>query len=76
MRLLRIPTFRAGVIGATFFRIGVGAVPFLLPLMLQLSFGLSPFQSGDDHICLLGGRAGHEGDRRADHQAASGSATC
>ncbi len=46
LRLLRIPTFRAGVIGATFFRIGVGAMPFLLPLMLQLSFGLSPFQSG------------------------------
>ena len=44
--LLRIPTFRASVIGATFFRIGVGAIPFLLPLMLQLSFGLTPFQSG------------------------------
>jgi EmrB/QacA subfamily drug resistance transporter len=46
LRLLRIPTFRAGVIGASFFRIGIGAMPFLLPLMLQLSFGLSPFQSG------------------------------
>ncbi len=46
LTLLRIPTFRASVIGATFFRIGVGAIPFLLPLMLQLSFGLSPFQSG------------------------------
>jgi MFS family permease len=28
------------------FRIGVGATPFLLPLMLQLGFGLDPFQSG------------------------------
>ncbi len=46
LELLRIPTFRAGVIGASFFRIGVGAIPFLLPLMLQLSFGLTPFQSG------------------------------
>ncbi len=46
LRLLRIPTFRASVTGALFFRIGVGAMPFLLPLMLQLSFGLSPFQSG------------------------------
>ncbi|MGO9982814.1 MAG: DHA2 family efflux MFS transporter permease subunit [Rhodomicrobium sp.] len=46
LKLLRIPTFRAGVIGASFFRIGVGAIPFLLPLMLQLSFGLTPFQSG------------------------------
>jgi hypothetical protein len=28
------------------FRIGIGASPFLLPLMLQLGFGLSPVQSG------------------------------
>ena len=28
------------------FRIGIGAVPFLLPLMLQLGFGMTPFQSG------------------------------
>ena len=46
LKLLRIATFRAGVLGAALFRIGVGAVPFLLPLMLQLSFGLTPFQSG------------------------------
>ncbi len=44
--LLRIPTFRAGVLGASLFRIGIGAMPFLLPLMLQLSFGLTPFASG------------------------------
>jgi EmrB/QacA subfamily drug resistance transporter len=46
LRLLRIATFRAGVIGASFFRIGAGAIPFLLPLMLQLIFKLTPFQSG------------------------------
>jgi EmrB/QacA subfamily drug resistance transporter len=46
LRLLRIETFRAGVIGGSLFRIGVGAIPFLLPLMLQLGFGLSPFHSG------------------------------
>ena len=34
------------MLGASLFRIGVGAVPFLLPLMLQLSFGLTPFQAG------------------------------
>jgi EmrB/QacA subfamily drug resistance transporter len=44
--LLRIPTFRASVTGGFLFRIGVGAIPFLLPLMLQLGFGLSPLQSG------------------------------
>lgn len=44
--LLRHRLFRASIIGGSFFRIGVGAVPFLLPLMLQLGFGLNPFQSG------------------------------
>ena len=34
------------MIGGTLFRIGIGAMPFLLPLMLQLGFGLTPFQSG------------------------------
>ncbi len=46
MRLLREPTYRICQIGGFLFRIGVGAVPFLLPLMLQLGFGLSAFQSG------------------------------
>ncbi|MBY8918321.1 DHA2 family efflux MFS transporter permease subunit [Nitratireductor sp. L1-7-SE] len=39
-------TFRAAIIGGSLFRIGVGAVPFLLPLMFQVVFGLTPFQSG------------------------------
>ena len=38
--------FRACVFGGGLFRIGIGAVPFLLPLMLQIGFGLTPFQSG------------------------------
>jgi EmrB/QacA subfamily drug resistance transporter len=44
--LLRIPTFRSAVVGGGLFRIGIGALPFLLPLMLQLGFGLTPFASG------------------------------
>jgi len=44
--LLRLSTFRAGVLGGSLFRIGIGATPFLLPLMLQLGFGLSPLASG------------------------------
>ena len=34
------------MIGALLFRLGVGATPFLLPLLLQVGFGLSPFKSG------------------------------
>ncbi len=46
LRLLKRPTFRASIYGGFMFRLGVGALPFLLPLLLQLGFGLSPFQSG------------------------------
>lgn len=46
LRLLKTPTFRAGIAGGFLFRIGVGALPFLLPMMLQLGFGLSAFDSG------------------------------
>lgn len=46
LRLLALPTFRIGIIAGTLFRVGVGALPFLLPLMFQLGFGLTAFQSG------------------------------
>jgi EmrB/QacA subfamily drug resistance transporter len=46
LRLLGIETFRAGVVAGSLFRVGVGAVPFLLPLMFQLAYGMSAFQSG------------------------------
>jgi EmrB/QacA subfamily drug resistance transporter len=44
--LFRIPTFRVSVLGGSLFRIGVGSIPFLLPLMLQIGFGLDPLASG------------------------------
>lgn len=46
LRLFRYDTFRIASIGGTLFRVGGGATPFLLPLLFQLGFGLSPFQSG------------------------------
>ena len=46
LTLFRLPTFRASVLGGFVFRIGVGALPFLLPLMLQVGFGMTPFESG------------------------------
>ena len=45
-RLMRIPTFSLSVASGSLFRLTVGAVPFLLPMMLQLGFGLSAIQSG------------------------------
>lgn len=44
--LMRLPTLRASMIGGFMFRLGIGALPFLLPLLMQVGFGLSPFQSG------------------------------
>ena len=46
LRLLSIPTFRASVAGGFLFRLGIGSLPFLLPLLLQIGFGMNPFQSG------------------------------
>ncbi|AVT76293.1 MFS transporter [Rhodopseudomonas palustris] len=44
--LLRLTTLRSSLIGGFLFRLGIGALPFLLPLLMQIGFGLSPFQSG------------------------------
>jgi EmrB/QacA subfamily drug resistance transporter len=46
LRLLRIPSFRIGVLSGGVSRIGLNSVAFLLPLMLQLGFGYSPIHSG------------------------------
>jgi EmrB/QacA subfamily drug resistance transporter len=46
LSLMQIVTFRASMVGGTFFRIGAGATTFLLPLLFQISFGLTAFASG------------------------------
>src|SRR6267142_941817 len=44
--LFRIRTFRAAVVGGFITRLGVGGMPFLLPLLYQVGLGYSPLQSG------------------------------
>jgi len=46
LALFKLPTFRASIFGGFLFRLGIGALPFLLPLLLQIGFNLTPFQSG------------------------------
>ena len=46
LKLLSIRTFRAAVSGSFFTRLGIGGVPFLLPLLYQLGLGFTPIQSG------------------------------
>ena len=46
LRLFSIRTFRAAVNGSFFTRLGIGGVPFLLPLLYQTGLGFTPIQSG------------------------------
>jgi MFS family permease len=44
--VFRIATFQAAIFGGSLFRAGAGTLVFLLPLLLQVVFGLSAFASG------------------------------
>jgi EmrB/QacA subfamily drug resistance transporter len=46
LTLFRIRTFAAAVGGSFFTRLGIGGVPFLLPLLYQVGLGFTPVQSG------------------------------
>jgi EmrB/QacA subfamily drug resistance transporter len=46
LALFKIRTFRVSVAGGFITRIGVGGLPFLLPLLYQLGLGLPAWQSG------------------------------
>jgi EmrB/QacA subfamily drug resistance transporter len=46
LALLRVRTFRISVLGGFITRLGVGGLPFLLPLLYQLGLGLPAWQSG------------------------------
>jgi EmrB/QacA subfamily drug resistance transporter len=46
LSLVRIRSFRVAVTGNLFTRLGIGGIPFLLPLLYQVGLGYSPIQSG------------------------------
>jgi MFS family permease len=46
LSLFRIRTFRAAVSGSFFTRLGIGGIPFILPLLYQVGLGYTPIQSG------------------------------
>jgi EmrB/QacA subfamily drug resistance transporter len=54
----RIPTFRVTALGGSFFRLAIGAVPFLLPLMFQDAFGWSPLKAGVLVVAVFVGNIG------------------
>ncbi len=43
---MQVRAFAVTIYGGSLFRLAIGAVPFLLPLMFQIGFGLNAFQSG------------------------------
>lgn len=45
-RLFSIQTYRVGMLGNLFARVGSGAMPFLIPLLLQVSLGYTPMEAG------------------------------
>jgi EmrB/QacA subfamily drug resistance transporter len=44
--LLKIPTYAIPLLAGSLTVVAIGAAPFLLPLMFQVGFGMSPFESG------------------------------
>lgn len=43
---MKVPTFRVTMYGGSLFRASISAVPFLLPLLFQVGFGMDPFHAG------------------------------
>ncbi|WP_254926050.1 MFS transporter [Bordetella genomosp. 11] len=52
---MRYQTFAVTMYGGSLFRVAIGSAPFLLPLMFQVGFGLSPVQAGSLMLALFAG---------------------
>src|SRR5690606_6883975 len=50
--LFRVRTYTIGVLGNLFARLGISSMPFLVPLLLQVSLGFSPLEAGMTMIPL------------------------
>ncbi len=46
LSLFQVGSFRIGILGNLFSRIGSGAMPLLIPLLLQVGMGMSPMRAG------------------------------
>jgi EmrB/QacA subfamily drug resistance transporter len=52
---LRLPSYAQSIFGGSLFRIAVSVLPFLLPLMFQIAFGLNAFHAGLYLLALFAG---------------------
>jgi hypothetical protein len=55
---LRLKSFSAAVAGGSLFRMSIGAVPFLLPVMFQIGLGYSAFAAGVMLMAVFAGNLG------------------
>jgi EmrB/QacA subfamily drug resistance transporter len=55
---LKVPTFSIVIWGGSLFRIAIAVSPFLLPLMFQIAFGMTAFESGLLVLALFAGNLG------------------
>ena len=54
-RALRVRSYAMTIRGGSVFRVAIAAVPFLLPLLFQIGFGLNPFASGTLVLAVFAG---------------------
>ncbi|MEA9391393.1 MFS transporter [Acerihabitans sp. TG2] len=52
---LRVLTFRVTIFGGSLFRMSIGAVPFLLPLLFQVGFGMDALHAGSLVLAVFAG---------------------
>ena len=57
-RALKICSYAVSIYGGSLFRVAIATVPFLLPLLFQIAFGLSPFASGLLVLAVFAGNLG------------------
>jgi EmrB/QacA subfamily drug resistance transporter len=57
-RALKIRSYAVSIYGGSLFRVAIATVPFLLPLLFQIAFGLSPFESGLLVLAVFAGNLG------------------
>ena len=55
LTLFRLPTFFTSAVGGSLFRLGIGSIPFLLPLTLQVGLGMTAFEAGGLTFCSAAG---------------------
>ena len=65
LELFRIHTFSVGLLGNLFARIGSGAMPYLIPLLLQVSLGYSAFEAGLMMLPVAAAGCSRSGSSRA-----------